>query len=39
MARFAGVSVKDVPTIRLLEPVEGDVIKYKYEGDFSKITE
>lgn len=38
LGEFIGVTAEDLPTIRIMEPTEDNVRKFKYEGDVEAIT-
>lgn len=38
LGEFIGVTSDDLPTIRIMQPTEDNVRKFKYEGDVEKIT-
>jgi len=38
LGEFIGVTQEDLPTIRIIEPSEEAIRKFKYEGDVSKLT-
>jgi len=38
LGEFIGVTSEDLPTIRIMEPTEDNVRKFKYEGEVEKVT-